>query len=248
MHQLETGELNSVVVERIVPFFGDIQQRYPEAIHSFHIVGSAITPDFREKGSVIHSVIIINSIDFGFIQFIASLGKKYGKKGIAAPLIMTPRYIQDSLDVFPIEFHDFQLIHKTVAGDDIFKNISIRKEFLRLQCEREVKVRLIGLRQSYITSLGEKSRLAEILSHSIVGCMPLIRAVLFLSDREPPVKRRESIRAFQEVTSINAGIFENLLELRAGLIKPSREELHNIFERYHLVLESVETFVDAIKI
>lgn len=248
MHLLDTGELHPVIAERIVPFFRDVQQRCPEAIHSMHIVGSAITPDFREKGSVIHSVIIIHSIDFGFIEFIASLGKKYGKKGIAAPLIMTPRYIRDSLNIFPIEFHDFQLIHKTVAGDDIFKDLSIGKDFLKLQCEREVKVRLIGLRQSYITSLGEKGRLTEILSHSIVGCMPLIRAVLFLADREPPVKRHDSIRAFQELTSIDAGIFEKLLELRAGLIKPSKEELHHIFERYHSVLENVEAFIDAIKL
>src|SRR5208337_1366563 len=174
MQMLNTGDLNPVVAERSVPFFSDVQLRYPDAIHSLHIVGSAVTPDFREKGSVIHSVIIVHKIDFGFIQFIASLGKKYRKKGIAAPLIMTPEYIRDSVNVFPIEFHDFRLIHKTVAGEDVFKDIAVSKDFLKLQCEREVKVRLIGLRQSYITSLGDTGRLTEILSHSVVGCMPLI--------------------------------------------------------------------------
>ncbi len=245
---LNTGELNPVVAERSVPFFSDVQLRYPEAVHSLHIVGSAVTPDFREKGSVIHSVIIIHKIDFDFIQFIASLGKKYGKKGIAAPLIMTPEYIRDSINVFPIEFHDFQLIHKTVAGEDIFKDLVISKAFLKLQCEREVKVRLIGLRQSYLTSMGDKRSLAEILSHSVVGCMPLIRGVLFMFDKEPPVKRHDAIRVFQELTSIDAGIFERLLQLRAGLIKPSKEELHHIFEHYHTVLENVEAFVDAINL
>ncbi len=248
MQMLNTGELNPVVAERSIPFFRDVQDGYHEAIHSLHIVGSAVTPDFREKGSVIHSVIIIHKIDFGFIQFIASLGKKYGGKGIAAPLVMTPEYIRDSLDVFPIEFHDFQLIHKTVAGEDIFKDMVISKDFLKLQCEREVKVRLIGLRQSYITSRGDKGSLAEMLSHSVIGCMPLIRGVLFLFDKEPPVKRHDAIRAFQELVSIDAGIFERLLQLRAGLIKPSKEELHHIFEHYHTVLENVEAFVDTIKI
>ena len=248
MQMLNIGDLNPVVAERSVPFFSDVQLRYPEAVHSLHIVGSAVTPDFREKGSVIHSVIIIHKIDFDFIQFIASLGKKYGKKGIAAPLIMTPEYIRDSINVFPIEFHDFQLIHKTVAGEDIFKDLVIRKAFLKLQCEREAKVRLIGLRQSYLTSLGDKRSLAEILSHSVVGCMPLIRGVLFMFDKEPPVKRHDAIRVFQELTSIDAGIFERLLQLRAGLIKPSKEEVHHIFEHYHAVLENVEAFIDAINL
>src|SRR5208337_1930330 len=205
---LNTGELNPVVAERSVPFFSEVQLGYHGAVHSLHIVGSAVTPDFREKSSVIHSVIIVHKIDFGFIEFISSLGRKYRKKGIAAPLIMTPEYIRDSIDVFPIEFHDFQLIHKTVAGEDIFKDMVINKAFLKLQCEREIKVRLIGLRQSYITSLGDKRSLAEILSHSVVGFMPLIRGLLFLFDKEPPVKRHDAIMVFQELVSIDAGIFE----------------------------------------
>ena len=248
MQMLNAEELNPVVAERSAPFFSDIQLRYPGAVHSLHIVGSAVTPDFREKGSVIHSVIIVHKIDFDFIQFIALLGRKYGKKGIAAPLIMTPEYIRDSINVFPIEFHDFQLIHKTVYGDDIFKDMVIGKDFMKLQCEREVKVRLIGLRQSYLTSLGDKRGLAEILSHSVVGCMPLIRGVLFIFDKEPPVKRHDAIKVFQELVSIDAGIFERLLQLRAGLIKPSKEELHHIFEQYHKVLENVEAFIDAIRL
>ena len=248
MEMINTGELNPVVAERSVPFFSEVQLGYPGAVHSLHIVGSAVTPDFREKGSVIHSVIVVHKIDFGFIEFIASLGRKYRKKGIAAPLIMTPEYIRDSIDVFPIEFHDFQLIHKTVAGEDIFKDMVISKAFVKLQCEREVKVRLIGLRQSYITSLGDKRSLAEILSHSVVGCMPLIRGLLFLFDKEPPVKRHDAIRVFQELVSMDAGIFERLLQLRSGLIKPSKEELHHIFEHYHKALENVEAFIDAIRL
>ena len=248
MQMLNTGELNPVVAERSVPFLSDVLLRYHAAVHSLHIVGSAVTPDFREKGSVIHSVIIVHKIDFAFIQFIASLGRKYGKKGIAAPLLMTPEYIRDSINVFPIEFHDFQLIHKTIAGEDIFKDLVISKDFLKLQCEREVKVRLIGLRQSYLTSLGDKRGLAEILSHSVVGCMPLIRGVLFLFDKQMPVKRHDAIRVFQDLTSIDAGVFERLLQLRAGLIKPSKEEIHHIFELYHAVLENVEAFIDAIRL
>ncbi len=176
------------------------------------------------------------------------MGKKYGKKGVAAPLILTPGYIRDSLDIFPIEFHDFQLIHKTVAGEDIFRDIEISRSFLKLQCEREVKVKLIGLRQSYVTSLGDKGRFTEILSNSVIGCMPLIRAVLFLLNKEPHIRRHDAIREFQALTSIDAGIFERLLQLRAGLLKPSREELHNIFEHYHTVLENVDAFIDSIKV
>ena len=245
MKEISPEGLSAVVAARVTPFFSEILKEYSGNIHSIHIVGSAVTPDFREKASVIHSVVVLHKMDFGFIRFIAALGKKYRKKGIAAPLIMTPEYLRNSLDVFPVEFHDFRLIHKTIAGEDIFSGVPVNKEYLRLQCEREVKSRLIGLRQGYISTLGEKDRLADILSQSIIGCMPLLRAIVFLLGKEPPVKRHEAVRTLQEMTSIDAGIFESLLLLRAGAIKPSKEELHSFFEHYYAVLEKVGKVVDA---
>ncbi len=49
MQPLNTAELDPVVAERIIPFFREVQTGYPDALHSLHIVGSAITPDFRGK-------------------------------------------------------------------------------------------------------------------------------------------------------------------------------------------------------
>ncbi|HAV43580.1 TPA: hypothetical protein DCX15_06170 [bacterium] len=53
-------------------------------------------------------------MDLGFLKLIATLGKKYSRNKVAAPLIMTPRYIERSLDVFPIEFLNLKLIHTAV--------------------------------------------------------------------------------------------------------------------------------------
>ena len=247
MKELHFDSLSPVVAKRFAPFAGDILEGYGGIVHSLHIVGSAVTHDFREKSSVIHSVIVISRMDFGFIRFIASLGRKYAKKGIAAPLIMTPDQIQSSLDAFPVEFHDFRLIHRTVFGDDIFSGITVENGHLRLQCERDAKAKLIGLRQSYLSSLGDRKRLIAILSQSIIGCMPLLRALVFLLGKEPPVKRLDAIRVFQEMTSIDARIFETLLSVRAKSIKPSKEEINHIFERYYAVLEEIVRVVDDLQ-
>lgn len=247
MEQIHLHDLTPVVAQRIGPFFHEILEGYPRNVHSLHLVGSALTPDFREKTSVIHSVIVLHNMDFSFIRFLAPLGRKYRKKGVAAPLVLTPDSIRDSLDVFPVEFHDFRLIHRTVWGEDIFSGLNIDRRYLRLQCEREIKTRLVGLRQSYISSLGEKGRLTDILSQSIVGCMPLLRAVTRLSGKEPPVKRREVVLRVEEISSLKADVFEELLQLRAGVLKPSREELQRLYEEYHALLEKIGGLVDALQ-
>jgi predicted nucleotidyltransferase len=156
MVELKLENLATFVSQQIRPFIDEIMNKYHENIHSIHIVGSAVTEDFNEKTSDINSVFVLKKMDLKFIELLAPLGKRYKKKGIAAPLIMTPEYINNSLDVFPIEFLDFRHIHKTVYGEDILNDIDIKMDDLRHQCEREVKSKLIGLRQGYISSQGDR--------------------------------------------------------------------------------------------
>lgn len=239
--------LNLVVAERIMPFLDDILKEYAEIMHSIHIVGSAVTLDFHEKTSDINSVIVLNEMDMGFVKFIALLGKKYSKKRIAAPLIMTPGYIQGSLDVFPIEFHDFRLIHKTVVGEDVLSGLQIKREYLRLQCEREAKTKLIGLRQGYISSSGDKELIATLLVRSFTGCIPLFRAIIYLLGKEPPIIRHDVIETFQGIAAADSDIFEKLMLLRNKQIKPSREDLNSIFEQYYRAIERIVKIIDELQ-
>jgi len=133
------------------PFLDIVLDKYKDKIHSIHITGSALTDDFSSGASDINSIIVLNKMDLKFLEDFAPLGKKFGKKQISSPLIMTPDYITSSLDVFPVEFLTIKLLHKTVFGEDIFNDLEINSSDLRYQCERELKVKLIGLRQGYLS-------------------------------------------------------------------------------------------------
>ena len=191
-------------------------------------------------------MVVLHNMDLKFITFLAPLGKKYGKKRIAAPLVMTPEYVRTSLDAFPVEFLDFKLIHKTVYGPDIFATLELAKAPLRLQAEREIKTKLIHLRQGYISSLGKKEHLSAILVRSFTGSMAFFRAILTLLEKTPPVARAEVISSFGSASAIDTEIFRDLLSLKAGLIKPSEHEFRTLFERYYHALESVEKIIDEL--
>lgn len=247
---LDTGinleGLNPVVSDRIRPLIEEILRKYAENIHSIHIVGSAVTPDFNKNTSDINSVIILDKVGLDFLEFLARLGKRYGKKKIAAPLIMTMEYIEKSLDVFPVEFHDFRLIHKTIAGEDVLKGLPIKKENLRLQCEREIKARQIGLIQGYISSTGDRESITTLLIRSFTGCIPLLRAIIFLLGKEPPVLRADVIKTFQEIAA-DSSVYEELTMLRNKQIKPSSSELNHIFDRYYKSLEKISKIIDDLR-
>jgi len=249
MREMNTEKLSTALSTKIRPFFEEILgSAHVNNLHSFYVVGSALRSDFEEKDSEINSVIVLNDMDLGFVEYLAPLGKVYKKKGVGAPLIMTPAYIDNSLDVFPIEFHEFKLIHETVLGEDLFAVLEIEAIHLRLQCEREVKTKLIGLRQGYISTLGDKKLLSEGLAESITGIIPLFRAVLTLLGRDASGSSLGVIKAFENEINIETGIFEKMLKLRQKQISLSAAELTGSFEEYYKATEKAARRIDELTV
>ncbi len=247
MPNLNLEKLNPEAAKRIKPFLEKVLSKYQEKLHSVYVTGTAITDDFDAKRSDVNSIFVLKEMDLKFLELIAPLGKKYGKHKVASPLIMTPEYIKTSLDVFPIEFLNFKLIYTTAFGDDILKDIEIDMTDLRHQCERELKVKLISLRQGYISSLGNRKILTEGFVNSITGYIPLFRGVISLLGKEPPVKQSEVIRALSEAVNINTDVFARVLKEKHERIKLSIEELNTIFEDYYAATEKLGRVVDEIK-
>ncbi|MGC1455445.1 MAG: hypothetical protein WA946_09705 [Nitrospirota bacterium] len=248
MNNLNVIGLNPVVAGKITPMLEDLLREHVSNIHSFHLVGSAVIPDYDEKLSDINSLVVLKAMDLRVLAFLAPLGKKYGRKRIAAPLVMTPEYIETSLDAFPVEFLDFKLIHKTIYGSDLLQDLRIDLPHLRLQCERELKTKLIGLRQGYISSLGKKEDIAAVLVRSFTGSMALFRAIISLLGKEPPILRADVITMLGSATGVKTDIFKELLMLKAHLLKPTEKELASLFERYYNTLESTEKIIDDLHV
>lgn len=246
INTLNLAGLPHIVADRIAPMINDLLVHEAAGIHSIHIVGSAVIPDYDAKLSDINSVVVLHQMDLAFIEFLAPLGKKYGRKKIAAPLVMTPAYIKDSLDAFPVEFLDLKIIHRTIYGPDLFTGLQILPSNLRLQCERELKTKQIHLRQGYLSSLGKKELLNALLVRSFTGSLALLRAIISLLGKEPPIPRQQVIHLFQETTGVDTAVFEKILLLKAGNEKISEQDLRSLFERYYDTLEAVGKIIDAL--
>ncbi len=241
-----TENLIDIAAKRFNPFQEDILANFQDKIHSITITGSALTDDFDPKRSDINSIFVLHQMDVKFLELLAPLGKKYGKKGVSAPLIMTPEYIINSLDVFPLEFLNIKLLHKTVFGEDLFKDMEINPSDLRLQCERELKVRMIGLRQGYISSAGNKTLLAKMFAGSFSGYIPLFRGIILVSGKEPPLKNDDVLKTLESVSGVNTDVFKQVLEQKRHKTKLSIDQLNAIFESYYQAIEKLGDMTDAI--
>ncbi len=241
-----TDKLKDIVAERFNPFQEEILAQYRDKMHSITITGSSLTDDYDLKRSDINSVFVLHQMDVKFLELLAPLGKKYGKKGVSAPLIMTPDYILNSLDVFPIEFLNIKLLHQTVFGQDLFQDLEINLSDLRLQCERELKVRMIGLRQGYISSTGDKKLLGNMFADSFSGYIPLFRGIILVSGQEPPLGNDEVLKTLESISSVDISVFKQVLEQKRHKAKPTMDQLNTIFESYYTAIEKLGDMTDAI--
>ena len=233
--------------KRFRPFFERITAADNQKIHSIHMTGSALTPDYDPKHSDINSVSVLKAMDLQFLEMLAPLGRKFGKKKIAAPLIMTPDYVIQSLDVFPIEFLDIHLLHHTWMGEDIFGDIQIDPSDLRRQCERELKIKLIGLRQGYISAVGNRKRLSEIFIQSFSGYIPLFRGIIMLYGNKPPLPIADVLAETEAATGVGLDPFHAVWRLKQERTRLGMEQLNTFFEDCYGTVEKMGDVVNALE-
>ena len=248
MPELKFGGIREDVAQRMEPFITDVLEGSADNIHSVHLTGSALTDDFVTAESDINSVFVLKEMDQSFLEILAPKGKKLRKQRIAAPLIMTPAYIRSSCDVFPIIFLNMKLMHKTVYGEDILAGINIDKGDLRHQCERELKMKLIDLRQGYLATMGDAKAIAEGLINSIKGYIPLFRGIVKLYGTTPPVSQAEVITALAKAADIDCSGFESALREKRAKSKLSINELNSMFKSCYTATEKLGKKVDEITI
>ena len=139
------------------------------------------------------------------------------------------------------------MLHKTVFGEDIFIDLEIKKSDLRHQCERELKVRLIGLRQGYLSSLGNRKFLADGFISSFSGYIPLFRGIILLLGTTPPEENKEVLTTLHDVSGVNTDVFKTVLKAKKDKTKLSIEILNSIFEDYYKAIEQLGNITDEIK-
>lgn len=248
MEDLKLSNLPAQAQTVIEPFLKDILASYKEDIISIYIIGSAVTKGFHAKYSDINTLIVVKGIEIPFYDFIASLGKRYGKKKIRAPLIMTSDYINRSLEVFPLEFLEMKLIHQLVYGDEVLKDIKIEKADIRLQCERELKGKLQHLCQGYIKAMGDKRTFTDLLVGSLSGYFPLFRGILFLYNHEIPTEKGDVLYALNECCDVDMKVFKDLLDIRSHNFYPPIDALKEVFKNLYRVLDTITKKVDEFRI
>jgi len=249
--EINIGGIPLSVKPVVESFVKEVISALGDRLEALELTGSILTKDFSPSISDINSVVVLQEIDLSLLDGLATLGRRYRKKKVRAPLIMTREYIDRSLDVFPIEFLDMKLLHKVVYGSDVLSDLSVDKAMLRIQCEKDLKARLINLRQGYIVAIGLKNALAKLILDAYAGFFPIFRAMAYIKEdvEIPPIAKDDVLNEIERVYSTNMSCFREIMMIRVQKkLKMGSDTVSRLFQEVYLAVDKLAGEVDEIQL
>ena len=225
----------------------DYKGLYGDDLISIVLYGSATGEAYRPGESDINFMIVLSEEGIEHLDRAFDVVAKWRKRKVAVPLFLTRGYIDTSMDVFPVEYLNFQRNYVLLHGKDLLKDLSFDRGHVRLQCEREIKGKLLLLREAYLESFGKAKALKQLISNSLPAFVAIFEALLFIKETAASPDRRETIRAACEAYGLDGGLFEKLLDVKQGKRKVGDDEIRRLFPTYLKEVRKLYTVVDAME-
>jgi len=210
--------------------------------------GSAMTADYRPKTSDHNFLVVLTPEGIAGIKKVQRAAGGWMRDRILFPMFMTKDFIASSLDSYPVEFLNMKQAYEVLAGEDVLKDLVIPNADLRLQCERELKGKLLHLRQGYVFTQGKPRRIRALVNQSLSAFASIFRALLFLSGKPAAGTREEVLNQACGELHLDIALFQNLAAIRQKGITYAKFELENLMERYIAEIERLCKQVDRMEI
>lgn len=197
-------------------FLEEIKKACGENLLSFVVYGSAAAGDAVPGASDVNVMLVLREAHIGALRAIGLASRGWLKKGNPPPLIFTRERLSASADAFPIELSDMQAARKVLYGADPLEGLAVEPGHLRAALERELKGKLIVLRNSYVASAGDGQALRAAMTASLPSVLVLCRAALRLRAGSAPPAKLAAAAELGRLVGADVSSFAEIQALRAG--------------------------------
>lgn len=222
----------------------DYSAAFEGDLTSIILYGSGAKGEYVARRSDINFLIVLSQDGIDSLDRAIDLIPKWRKRNVAVPLFLTQAYIESALDTFPIEFLHMRKHHKLVFGEDVLEGLEISKKDLRLQIERELRGKLLYLREGFLRTGHDRETLREMLSSSVTAFASIFEALLYLKEDSTPDSKAQVFERTAQQFSLENSVFTQLLNIRSGEWQGSRIQLLDITKAYISQIKNLVEIVD----
>jgi len=226
-------------------FVGDLQEIWGESLHSVVLYGSAVRDDYRPGRSDLNFLVLVKGLAPEQLIGAQKFWKRWRKQNISLPLFMRPEMVVTALDSYPLEFLAMKASYQLCFGADELAGLEFGREDLRLQCERELRGKILHLRSGLVDSEGKKNRMADLIRASLPAMLAIFQGLLFLAGRKPGVWGNDLLDVGRDAFNLDAALFHDVLRVRMEKSTPDKDTLADRLVRYINEVERLVNWVDA---
>jgi hypothetical protein len=222
----------------------DYKTTYGEDLISISLINSH---NYIPKKTEINFLIVLSDTGIQHLSACFPLVEKWRKYNVALPLFMTRQYISSSLDSFPIEFFNLKKHYQLIYGEDVLASTEFSRENLRLECETQIKGKLLHLREEFLGTYANRKALEALVQRSLPVFATVFEALLNLKNVDPPGDRNAIIITTAQVYELDLGLFEQIVQIADKKVHLTSEELVKVLESYIMQIRKLALIIDEMK-
>lgn len=200
-------------------------------------------PAARGDGALVeqyHLIVVVSELAPESLALLAPPVRWWRERGQPMPRLFSRAFMAASADVFPRELLDIARHRRVLHGGDPFADVAVDASHLRLQCERELREKMMRLCEGYAEAVPRRRALERLLVISYVDFAEVFRGCLYLHGEEPPARGAEVVTRFCAQAGIDPEPFRAIERLARG----DRQDPVALFARYHAALSRAVEAVD----
>jgi len=214
------------------------------------VFGSRLQALVAYRGShgdgAIHSCAIVDGLSFQDLTRCLPFTDRWHQRRVAVPLMLSEDELRRTLDIFPLEYAAIAADHAVIRGRDPFATIAIAPADVRRAIEAQAKSHLIHLREAYLESHGESTRIAQLIAASAAPLRALLVNIARLYGDAAAAASDDALAAMAD-TRLRAPAAVVREVLGASVSGPSAvTDPSHLLGRYIEAAERIWVFVDGL--
>ena len=211
------------------------------------LYGSAAEGEFHPEYSDLNLLCVARDTSFASLNKFSDTAEWWRKKKHHPPLILTPKELKDTTDVFSIEFIDMKQRYRVLFGEDVLRDLVVPMHLHRSQLEYELREKIFLLRQHVLLAGDKEKVLWEVMLNSLSSFTTLFRHVLLELGVQGRKHSREAVQELASRLNFDPSAFVQLMDVRARQADRKQYRAAELAQRYLSAIETVAAAVDTMQ-
>ena len=202
-----------------------------------YLLQVAVYEDFQPQ-----CIIILEKDPPNIVEALSFLRDYSHKRKLRFPLVVTQKFIDSSLDSFPLEFLNITASNyeNLFIKNDILKELKYEPANIRLQMEREIKSKWLLIRLSVLEKKNTPKQLADFLALTLGSIVRVLKGICYLNDGSVPQTLEDIFVRTTNITDVDFDVMLRCLTTKEATLET--------VEQYLSILGDIMRYVEHIKL